>query len=321
MRGGLVEQQEGRRPIAATREALRRGEDQADQQRLLLAGRGILGRHGGGAVDDREIGAVRAFQRAPGLLVDPAHAGPLRGQHLLDFAKARAGDSHLLGFAFQGEIGLGEGAFGAGIDGGLQALQHQGATDGKLRAGLGHARFDGIGPGRIDILALQQGIALAHGLFIAHGGRAMGGQVGHHLPVEKAPPVARRAPEHAIHGRRQPDNADEICEIRRRGILAIDAHGALVARAGRVEADTDTPVFQVARDGPAARRAMAGQFTQRRRAQAPARPELADRFQQVRLARAIGAVKADMPAIQREVELGIIAEIGEAQAREGGHFC
>ena len=63
---------------------------------------------------------------------------------------------------------------------------------------------------------------------------------------------------------------------------------------------------------------MAGQLIQGRRSESPARAKLADGFEQIGLARAIGAIKADMPAIQSEVELGIIAKIRQAKARNGG---
>ena len=55
MGGGFVEQQQGRRAIAACAQGARRGEDQSDQEGLLLAGRGVACGRVGGAVDDDQV--------------------------------------------------------------------------------------------------------------------------------------------------------------------------------------------------------------------------------------------------------------------------
>ena len=79
----------------------------------------------------------------------------------------------LLGLAIEGEIALREIAFGTCIHGGLQAFQDLRAVDRKLGARFGHARFDRVGPCRVDMAALKQGIALAHGALIAGGRRSV----------------------------------------------------------------------------------------------------------------------------------------------------
>ena len=53
--GCLVQQQQGRGAIAASAERRSRCEDQADEQGLLLAGRGVLGGRTGWPVNDREV--------------------------------------------------------------------------------------------------------------------------------------------------------------------------------------------------------------------------------------------------------------------------
>ena len=64
---------------------------------------------------------------------------------------------------------------------------------------------------------------------------------------------------------------------------------------------------------------MTGEIGEGRRAQAPSGTELRDGFEKVRLARAIRAKEADMPPIEIQRDSLVIAEIGEAEAREGGH--
>ena len=65
MRGHFVEQRQ-RRHAAHFGDQPRMGEHQADQQRLLLAGRGLRGGRPLGAVPDQEVGDMRTDQRATG---------------------------------------------------------------------------------------------------------------------------------------------------------------------------------------------------------------------------------------------------------------
>ena len=63
VRGDFIEQKD-RRFAAAFRDQLGMGEDEPEQKRLLLAGRGLRRGHSLGAVRNGEILPVRAFDRA-----------------------------------------------------------------------------------------------------------------------------------------------------------------------------------------------------------------------------------------------------------------
>ena len=63
MSDDLVEQQH-RREARHLGEQSGMGQHEADQQRLLLAGRGVGGRDVLGGIDDREVGQVRSVERA-----------------------------------------------------------------------------------------------------------------------------------------------------------------------------------------------------------------------------------------------------------------
>ena len=98
MGGDLVEQQD-RAAFTALGDEIGMGEDQADQQRLLLAGRAEGGGLVLGGVGDEEIGAVRAGEGAAG--------GGVAGRG--DNAARSAAPP-----AFQRDQGAGERAFGRG---------------------------------------------------------------------------------------------------------------------------------------------------------------------------------------------------------------
>ena len=61
-------------------------EDEADEQRLLLAGGGETGRHRFVEMGDDEIAAMRPFQRPPGGAVERARAGQTLGDFVLGLA-------------------------------------------------------------------------------------------------------------------------------------------------------------------------------------------------------------------------------------------
>ena len=89
MGGDLVEEDHGRLPGHVGDEA-GLGEDEADEQRLLLSGRAGFRRHVLGAMADEEVGAVRADQRPPGHGVALAVLAEELPVALLDLARGEA---------------------------------------------------------------------------------------------------------------------------------------------------------------------------------------------------------------------------------------
>ena len=156
---------------------------------------------------------MRAVNGPPGGNVAAACCAEGFGQRLENRLEIVAPQGGQFGVSVQRQVCLGKMALGPGFDGELQGLQHMGAIDGDLRARLCHARFDRIGPCRIDVPALEQRIALAHRLFVPAGSAAMAPHMRHDLAVKEAPAVRCPAAEHAVHGWRQPDDADQVCEV------------------------------------------------------------------------------------------------------------
>src|SRR5690606_25919924 len=95
------------------------------------------------------------------------------------------------------------------LDQGLEVLEAIGAGQMDRSAELGHLRLDGAQPGRVAP-ALQQAIALAHGLFVVAYGSGVGRDEGRYQPVEKAPAITGRSREETIHGRGEPEHAQII---------------------------------------------------------------------------------------------------------------
>jgi hypothetical protein len=127
------------------------------------------------------------------------------------------------------------------------------AVDGDLGPAFGEARLDCIGPGRIDMAALQEGIAFAHRALIPSGRAGVARRVGQNEPVVKAPPFAGAATEDAVHVRGQPDNADDLCQFRCRGRRAVEPHDPLRSATGRVQHHADPVLVGERRgNGPAA---------------------------------------------------------------------
>ena len=93
-----------------------------------------------------------------------------------------------------------------------------------------------------------------------------------------------------------------------------------MARAARLQPNANFSVFiQGRRDGPSGIRVMPGHVGQGGGSQSAAGPELTNRFQDIRLARTIGAPETNRSHVELEVEARMAAKIGEAKAGKGGH--
>ena len=145
----------------------------------------------------------------------------------------------------------------------------------------------------------------------------------HHLPIEKPPPVGCAACKHAVHCGHKPDNADQLGQLASARARAVNPHRALRPATGAlfegnakfaliVKLGGDNPMRLVRRPHPR-------DLTKARPAQAAPGTELGERFKQIGLARTIGPEQADMPPVEPQVELFIIAIIGQEQTGQRTH--
>ena len=144
-----------------------------------------------------------------------------------------------------------------------------------------------------------------------------------HQPVEKAPPLPRRPREEAIHGGRQPDEAQMVREGPRRADgRAINAATPGGAAIGRLDAcaklDRIAVGLQLQRGRPAARAADAGEIAEVGPAQAPPGGEHGEGFEHIGLARPVLPGQRDERRLHPQVEGGVGAEIGERQPPHHG---
>ena len=126
----------------------------------------------------------------------------------------------------------------------------------------------------------------------------------------------------SVHGRDEPDEIDIFGKRARAPLLAGDAHGAarrlLALARGEPGADLDlVPArHDAGRDREAAGAVFAAKLVIVAPAQAMARAEQRDRFEQIGLARAVLAHEHDRPGVELELGPRIVAEIGELQAAD-----
>ena len=139
------------------------GQDQPDQQCLLLARGAHFGRHLLGAVADDEVGAVGAVERAAGGAVALAAGGEQPDVVVLQ-VDGRPCLEACLERADKGELGPGKdrGAGGGapGADRGGKLGNGEGARGGNRNAGLGHDAFEGLETRRLAHLVSQEAVAL-----------------------------------------------------------------------------------------------------------------------------------------------------------------
>ena len=142
-------------------------QDNADQQRLLLAGRREFGRHVLRLVAHGEVGAMRSLQRAPGGAVAVAPIGQRAAIDLLDFDRRHDMDQ-LFQRALQCQHRLREGTFGGKTgDHRRQQPHHFGPRRRDGHGGLGHLRLDRLEPPVVAGAFSKQAVAAPHRLFIS----------------------------------------------------------------------------------------------------------------------------------------------------------
>ncbi|CAI8287014.1 MAG: Uncharacterised protein [Hyphomonas sp. TMED17] len=142
----------------------------------------------------------------------------------------------------------------------------------------------------------------------------MAGDIGHDLAIEKTAALGPATTKYNVHGRRNPDHSDTLCEVICGCSRAVYADCALWCPACLVETDADLMVvIKYSRYGPAALGALPDEFVKRCRAQAAPRPEQTQGFEYVGFARPILAKQTDCGAFDVQGKRRMIAEIRESK--------
>ena len=209
MGGDLVE--EDHRGLAGElRHEARLGEHQADEQRLLLAGRAGLRRHLLRRVTNEKIGEMRAEEGAAGGGIARALGGEecaiaildLAGGAAVEVALERAGEGDLGGRerapppppAIRAAVRLAHSRRAAAIATPSSAISTSiAASQALVRRRLG-----------------EKPVAPAHRLLEGVEARAVLAVDGEHGAIEEAAALGCRAGEEAIHRRRQPEDAEML---------------------------------------------------------------------------------------------------------------
>ena len=304
------------------------GEDEADQQRLLLAGRGRRGRHVLGAVAHDEVGGLRADKGAPGGAVAGAAVAQERAVAVLRVdgrqGRRRARRSRPRGRASR--TGKGEASSRVARIRRGEALDRLAPGRRDRDAELGDLALDRVEPGRVVGALLEDAVARAQGPFESVDARAVLGVDREHEPVEEAAAVAGGAAEKS---RRDRASARRPADGRRRPGASRPAapsmrqsRDARPSPRRRLEAGAEAMlairVVERDRDGEGAGAAVPRHLGELGAAQAAARREQRQRFEEVGLAGAVLADERDERPRDRKIERRIGAEILKDEARGRG---
>ena len=309
-------------------------EHQPDQQRLLLAGRGLRRGRALGAVKRDEIGQMRADQRAPGRRVAAAIVAQRRAVAILGGERGMFA-AEALDFALERDFGPGErrSVVARRCDRGPQPRDAFDPRRGDRDAEFGGLALDRIQPGALPGPFFEQPVAASQGALELIDPRAMLRIDREHEPIEETPPLVRRAGEQPVHRRRQPDEAQMFGESARGGDRrAVDSvepfGGAILDRRLQSDAElmTRAVLLDLDRDGEPAAPADTRAFAQIGAPEPAAGRKQRQSFQQICLAGAVLAVKRDQRTVDLDVEGRIGAEVPQHQppnqraaARNGGN--
>ena len=202
----------GTLPDISPREPRMRQHD-ADQQRLLLAGRAEFGRHRLGAVADE-----RGRSGAGPSSVRPAARSRSRPaasawRKLSSISTAGAWPT-----IASSEPDRARSACGKGLAGSLSIMAASSRTISARAAAMAvpdssHLRLDRLEPGPVARSFGEQPVAAAHRLLVVLRAPAVAGIDRQHQPVEEAAAVAGRAGEQRVHRRRQPEHAQPFEQV------------------------------------------------------------------------------------------------------------
>ena len=262
MGGDLVEEQD-RAAAGALGDEIGMGEDEADQQRLLLAGRAERRRLALAEMGDDEIGAVRAGEGAAGRGVAGAAGGEARGQVRLVAASSSERPARA------------NGPSGAAASRSASAATVARARRGDRRAMLGHPRLERGEPGLVARRLLgEQLVAGAHRRIVAGRVHGVAGMKRQDEPVEEAAAARRGLGEQrSIAGVSQSTDSHSDSELAAAGAPLIRTWRR--SGAAGVGAGADLDLAEPRRHGEAAGAAAPRHFAKRGAAQARARARAA----------------------------------------------
>ena len=290
------------------------GEDQADQQGLLLACGTLVGGHGFRSVDGGHIGAVRAYKRASGGNI----AAAVIRQGLR-------------------QITCRNGIFAVGAD--QRQISHwESGLHPHLRRdqprkrritvlhdcgpGNGHLAFQRAIPMRIGHLIFQQPVAIPHGLFVGqHRFGMIWGKAKRHAVQKPAAALCGLDPQ-AVHHRHQPDHAQNAGKADLGGRLAINQHLPPFARLGPGLDQVRRPqALNIGGDFPSQSFGPARHVIRRSPAQATTGRQQRDCLKNIGLSRAIGPHNRHRTAIKRQPRRLVAAKMRQGQRCDGqpGH--
>ena len=236
-----------------------------------------------------------------------------------------------LDLAGKREARLGERTLRRSGAGGIEPRREIAARGGDRHAVARHALLEGGEPAGIARPLTQQARALAHRLLIGGEAGGVAGIEAQDQPVEKAPARASALDEEPVHLRREPNQMDQARELRLAlGLGAVDAdEAALAGGARRVAAGADLHLAARGlepggdRPGPgrhlgrAGRRHAAVDLAKLGAAQAAAGREKGNCFQEIGLARAVGARQHHGAVVELDPGAAVAAKIGEDETRHG----
>ena len=212
MGGHLVEEDEGREPAHGPHQT-GMGQDEADQQCLLLARGSGGGGHVLGAVPHDEIGGLRSDQgSARGTVAVPAlHQSAAEAILRL---QGRPDRDEVVEVALQPQRGPREGRSIVPRLGNQPIEALHGLAPGKRHGDpeLGHFALHRIEPAAIVRPLVEQAVARPKGSLHRRDPGTVAGVNGKDQTVEKTAPVAGRSAEQAVEIRRQPDDAQKLRE-------------------------------------------------------------------------------------------------------------
>ena len=323
MGGDLVEQDQRRDPAHRPHQP-GMGQHEADQQRLLLAGRGGRRRHVLGAVAHDEVAGLRPRQGAPGRTVPRAAAREGEAEAILRLDR-RPDRDEVVEVAFEPQRRPRERlrVVARLVDQPIQAFRGLAAGKSHGDPEFGDLALDRIEPAAVVRTLLEQAVARAERPLHRRDAGAVAGIDREHEPIEEAAAVAARPAKQAVEVRSQPDHAQEFREGDRRGRAgpvdpAQPADAAVEARrlASGAEAMLAAVACQGQGDGEASGTLLARHRGEFGPAQAPAGGEQGDGFEDVGLAGPVLAHERDEARRQRQVEVGVVAEVAGGQAGE-----
>jgi hypothetical protein len=165
-------------------------ECEADEQRLLLASRALIGVHVFGGVARFEVAAVRTIERPARAGVAAAYVAQERGEVFLDVSALGAHLEALLQQAFEHQDGLGKRAVGTRIDRFLQTAERLHARGGDGGAVRRHLALKPTEPRIVKHAVAEETLALAHRALVGGGGVAVFGGACEREAIEEAAAVA-----------------------------------------------------------------------------------------------------------------------------------